>query len=112
TGLNDISKTLVNEFNKVYSRGQGLTGFSEVTSERGVNSSTIPLDTAGLPFSLTSGSFQIQLYNKQSDQKSTTDIHVDLAGLDTDSTLQSLAVQIDAIDGLSASVSYNGKLQI
>jgi flagellar hook-associated protein 1 FlgK len=112
SGLNDLSKTLINEFNKVYSRGQGLTGFSQVTSERAVSSSTIPLDTTGLPFPLASGSFQIQIYNKQSDQKTTTDIHIDLTGLDTDTTLQSLASQIDAISGISANVTHDGKLQI
>jgi flagellar hook-associated protein 1 FlgK len=112
TGLNDVSKTLINEFNKVYSGGQGLTGFSQVTSERSVTSSTIPLENTRLPFSLTSGTFQIQTNNKQSDQKTTTDIHVDVAGLDTDSTLQSLANQIDAINGISANVTNSGKLQI
>jgi flagellar hook-associated protein 1 FlgK len=112
TGLNDVSKSLINEFNKVYSGGQGLTGFSQVTSERSVSSGTIPLDTTGLPFPLTSGTFQIQTYNKQSDQKTTTDIHVDLAGLDTDSTLQSIANQIDAINGISATVTNRGNLQI
>jgi len=112
TGLNDLSKTLIGEFNKVYSGGQGLTGFSQVTSELAVSSSTIPLDTTGLPFLLTGGAFQIQTYNKQSNQKTTTDIHVDLAGLDTDTTLQSLANQIDAINGISATVTNSGKLQI
>lgn len=111
-GLNDTSKSLINEFNKVYSGGQGLTGFSQVTSDRSVTSSTIPLENAGLPFPLTTGSFQIQTYNKQSDQKNTTDIQVDVAGLDTDSTLQSIANQIDAINGISASVTHDGKLQI
>jgi flagellar hook-associated protein 1 FlgK len=112
TGLNDLSKSLINEFNKVYSGGQGLTGYSQATSEGKVTSSTIPLDTAGLQFPLTSGTFQIQTYNKQSDQKISTDIHIDLAGLDTDTTLQSLANQIDAVSGISATVSNTGQLQI
>jgi len=35
-----------------------------------------------------------------------------LTGLDTDTTLQSLATQIDGIDGISASITAAGKLQI
>lgn len=112
SGLNDLSKSLINDFNKVYSGGQGLTGFSQVTSDRAVSSGTIPLDTAGLPFPVTSGTFQIQTSNKQSNQTNTTDIHIDLAGLDTDTSLQSLANQIDAINGISASVTNTGQLQI
>ncbi|HEY2415665.1 MAG TPA: flagellar hook-associated protein FlgK [Pirellulaceae bacterium] len=112
SGLNDVSKSLINDFNKVYSGGQGLTGFSQTTSDRSVTSGTVPLDTAGLPFPLTSGTFQIQTSNKQSSQTNTTDIHIDLAGLDTDTTLQSLATQIDAINGISATVTNSGQLQI
>lgn len=111
-GLNDLSKSLINEFNKVYSSGQGLTGFSQLTSQEAVSSATIPLDTTGLPFTPGNGVFQVQTYNAQTGSRSTTDIRVDLTGLNADTTLQSLASQIDAIDGISASVSTAGKLQI
>jgi flagellar hook-associated protein 1 len=83
-----------------------------VTSEHSVSSSSIPLDTAGLPFAPTSGSFQVQVTNSQTGQTTATDINVDVSGLDTDTSLQSLASQIDAIDGVSASVTKDGKLQI
>jgi flagellar hook-associated protein 1 FlgK len=111
-GLDNVTKTLINEFNKVYSGGQGLTGFSQVTSERGIENSSAALDSAGLPFTPTNGSFQVQVYDTQTGQRKTTDIRVDLNGLDTDTSLQSLAGQLDAIDGISASVTPAGKLQI
>lgn len=111
-GLNDLAKTLIGEFNKVYSSGQGLSGFSQVTGTEAVSSATIPLDSTGLKFAPGNGVFQVQVYNQQTDTHTTTDIRVDLTGLDTDTTLQSLAAQIDGIDGISASVTGAGKLQI
>jgi flagellar hook-associated protein 1 len=111
-GLNDITKSLINEFNKVYSGGQGLTGFSQVTSERGVATTSAALDAAGLPFTPTNGSFQVQVYDTQTGQRNTTDVRVDLNGLDTDTSLQSLTSQLDAIDGISAAITSDGKLQI
>lgn len=111
-GLNDLAKTLIGEFNKVFSSGQGLTGFSQVTSQEAVSSATIPLDATGLAFTPGNGVFQVQTYNAQTGSRSTTDIRVDLTGLDTDTTLQSIASQLDAVDGISASVSTAGKLQI
>lgn len=110
--LDNISKTLINEFNKVYSGGQGLTGYSQVTSEHGVADSTAPLDAAGLDFTPTNGLFQVQVENKVTGERKTTDVRVDLTGLNTDTTLASLTAQLDAIDGIGATITADGKLQI
>jgi flagellar hook-associated protein 1 FlgK len=112
TGLDDLSKTLINEFNKVYSGGQGLTGYSQLTSERPVADPSAALDAAGLLFTPTNGLFQVQVYNTQTGERKTTDVRIDLNGLGTDTTLQSLAAQLDAIDGIGASLTADGKLQI
>ncbi len=111
-GLDELAKSLVFEFNKIHSAGQGLSGFSQVTSERAIGDTGVPLDAVGLPFAAVNGGFQIQVYNPQTNHRTTTDIRVDLNGLDADTTLQSLATQIDAIDGVSASISSRGFLQI
>lgn len=111
-GLDDVSKTLINEFNKVYSGGQGLSGYSQLTSEHSASASNLPLDAAGLPFTPTNGGFQVQVTNTLTGETKTTDIRVDLNGLDTDTNLQTLTTQIDAIDGISASITADGRLQI
>ncbi len=112
TGLNNITQSLIYEFNKVYSGGQGLTGFSQATAERGVSNTSSALDAAGLPFTPSNGLFQVQVYDAQTGQRTTTDVRVDLNGLDTDTSLQSLAAQIDAINGIGATITADGKLQI
>lgn len=110
--LNDLAKTLVGEFNKVYSMGQGQVGFSSVSAINAISNPNIPLDQAKLPFTPVNGSFEIQVKNSQSNQVTTKTITVDLNGLDEDTSLTSLASQIDAIDGISASVDSDGKLKI
>lgn len=111
--LNSFVGTLANEFNKVFSSGQGLTGYTTATSTNAVTSTTAPLDAAGLPFTPVNGSFQVQLLNKQTGLTTTTNVPVDLNGLDKNETsLTSLVAQFNAINGLSASISSSGNVTI
>ncbi|ASV76950.1 Flagellar hook-associated protein FlgK [Thermogutta terrifontis] len=110
--LNEFSAALISGFNQLFSSGQGLTGFSTVTSTNAVVASDIPLDSAGLPFPPRNGSFQIQLYNTQTGTIRTYTIRVDLLGHTPKTTLQDIADQINAIDGLSASIDAGGRLTI
>jgi flagellar hook-associated protein 1 FlgK len=111
--LNSFAGTLAFEFNKAFSQGQGLTGYTSLTSTYPVTSATAPLDAAGLPFTPVNGSFQVQTLNQKTGATTTTTIQVDLNGLDKNETsLNSIASQIGAINGLSASVSSNGNLSI
>lgn len=110
--IDALSKTLIGEFNKAYSSGQGLIGFSKVTANSGVANAGVPLDQAGLAFTPTNGTFQIQVKNVQTNQVTTKTITVDLNGLDEDTSLTTLASQINAIDGLTSSVNADGKLSI
>ena len=105
TQLDDFTSTLAFEFNKIYASGQGLTGFSEVTSERTVDSTTKALNAAGLPFAPRNGSFQVLIYNQKTGLTQTNNITVDLNGLGDETTLTSLAAQLDAVDGLKAEVT-------
>jgi flagellar hook-associated protein 1 len=110
--LDQLSQTLIYEFNKLHSGGQGLAGYTQLTSEHAVSNVTAALDEAGLPFTPSNGLFQVHLYNSQSSQRQTFDIRVDLNGLDTDTNLTDLASQLDAIDGISATLTLEGQLQI
>lgn len=112
TDLDDLANSLIGEFNKIYSGGQGLTGYTSLTSEQAVPIPGVPLDAAGLAFTPGNGLFQVQLYSAASGTKTTTDIRIDLNGLDADTTLNDVVAQLDAIDGISASLSFDNKLQI
>ena len=111
--LNGLAGTMASEFNKVYSSGQGLQGFTQVTGATPVPNPFAPLDAAGLPVSPVNGGFQVQVYDKTTGLTQTTDVEVNETGLGTDTTLSSLAGQLESsINGLSASVTPDGRLSI
>ena len=111
--LNSFAATLTNEFNKIYSGGQGTTGYTTTASLNAVSDPNAPLNSsqAGLPFTPTNGSFQIIVTNTQTNTSTTADIPVALLGPGHATTLNSLAAEINGVSGLSAKVA-NGTLTI
>ncbi len=110
--LDEFARALAWEFNKVYSQGQGITGFSSIESQNAVTNSSADLDEAGLKFTPTSGVFNLLVYNTATKLTKSHEIRVDLDGLDNDSTLTSLAGAINALDGVSAQVTSDLRLRI
>jgi flagellar hook-associated protein 1 len=109
--LDTLAGTLAFEFNKLYSQGQGIDGFTQVTSVNGVNNANAALNAAGLDFAPTSGKFSVLVRNKEDGITKTHEIIIDLNGLDgNDTTLNSLATQLNAIPGLNASVNIDNRL--
>mgnify|MGYP000843924950 FL=1 len=110
--LNDFAATLIYEFNKVYASGQGLAGYEQLTSAYAVLDTTSALNKAGLEFTPTNGSFQISVFDEKAGVTKTTDLYIKLNGNPSDTTLNSLLADLNAIDGLTASLSATGFLQI
>lgn len=111
--LNDFAATLIHEFNLAYSQGQGLDGFKSLTSVNGVDNPSLAVDAAGLAFPPRHGSFQIAVKNGDGPAVAPT-IYVNLLGDGSNpkSTLADIAAQINAIEGLRASVDSQGRLSI
>ena len=110
--LDTFTKNLMFEFNKLHSSGQGLVGLNNVAGEFAVNDTGAALDHAGLTFTPVNGSFDVLVRNQQTGLTTTTQIRVDLNGLDEDTSLEDLAAALNNIDGLAAVVTPNRKLQI
>lgn len=111
--LDNLAGSMAFEFNKIYSQGQGLVGFQSLTSVEAVSNAGAVLDEAGLKFTPVSGSFNVVISNKSNPQLTHThSIIIDLNGLDEDTTLASLASQLDSIEGLKASITPGGALQL
>lgn len=109
--LDDFAAAMTFEFNKAFSSGQGLSGYSQLTAERGIDNVGAALDAAGLPFTPVNGGFTVQIHNKQTGLTTTTRINVDLNGLDgDDTTATGLVAQLDAVDGLKATLDGTGKI--
>jgi flagellar hook-associated protein 1 FlgK len=109
--FDNLAKSLAFEFNKLYSQGQGIDGFKNVTSASRVNDAGTALNNAGLEFPVTSGKFTVIVRNSADNTTKRHEITLDLNGLDgNDTTLNSLAAQINAIDGVNASVNVDNRL--
>lgn len=103
--LDTLAGTLAFEFNRLHASGQGLTGYQSLVGEFAVTNAAEPLDAAGLTFTPENGSFQVLVRDRSTNVTQTTDILVDLNGLDEDSSLDDIVAALDAIDGISASVT-------
>jgi flagellar hook-associated protein 1 FlgK len=110
--LDNFASALAFEFNKVYSQGQGATGFQSVTSQESVSDPALTLDAAGLPFTPVNGQFKLLVYNTATKLTETHTINVDLDGLQDDTTLASLVSQLNGVAGVNAQVTSDNKLKI
>jgi flagellar hook-associated protein 1 FlgK len=104
--------SVIFEFNKMHSGGEGLRGFESVTSEAFVNSTTAALNAAGLPFTPQHGSFQIKMVNAATGAETVANIGIDLDGLGPDMSLEDLRAAIDGLDNVSATITSDRRLQI
>ncbi len=114
TQVNSLANNLTFEMNKVYSSGQGLNGFSSVTSTNQVTDPTAQLDTAasGLTNIPTNGSFVVHVTNKTTGLSTSTLVKVDADGLNNDDTsLNSLTADLNGVNGVTATIN-GGKLTI
>ncbi len=111
--LDTFARTFMLEFNKVYTSGQGLNGFSTVTGEYAVDDVDLKLNDTGLTFTPESGVFQVMVYNTKTKLTETTDIQIDLDGLgNNDTTLSDLRDMLNAVDGVTAEITLDRKLKI
>ncbi|MBI1344762.1 flagellar hook-associated protein FlgK [bacterium] len=110
--LDQFVGSVINEFNKIYSGGEGLVGFTDVTSTNYVNDTTAALNQAGLAFSPEHGSFEIQVRDATTGASTNSKISIDLDGLGTDTSLEDLRAALDGIDHITATITSENKLQL
>ncbi len=123
--LDKFANDLIREFNKVYSQGQGMSGYDDLTSIAAFEQPEEPLNTGNLDFNVVNGVLTIQIYNTK--DKTTVDHDIEIAVDDlpehdpfslketpaaTGTSLVDLARSLDDIDGISATVDAHGRLDI
>ncbi len=110
--LDSLAGTLAFEFNRVFASGQGLRGYQSLTSTSAVTDAGVPLDAAGLSYSPVNGTFDVLVYDRKSQLTRTTRITVDLDGLGSDTTLNDLASQLNAVAGITAQTTATNRLEL
>jgi flagellar hook-associated protein 1 FlgK len=115
--LNTLTAGLIFEVNKLHCSGQGLVGYTEITSQNAVLDTDLPLNSsgAGLAFTPINGTFQISVKDKTTGQYTVSNpIKIDLSGLGTQTTMNNLAAQINGLSNLNvvATVTADGRLNL
>ena len=101
--MDEIAAGIIERINSIHSQGRGINNWSgTIASTNAVTDATTTLDAAGLPFSVTAGSFDVLVYDDTGAYTVTT------INVDASTTLESLAADLDAIAGFSASVASDG----
>lgn len=104
--------SVAQQFNQIHASGEGLIGFTEVTSTNYVTSTTSALNAAGLPFAVKNGHFELKVRDTQTGEVVVTDIPIDLDGVGSDMSLEDLRVALNSIDHVNATITSDGKLRI
>jgi flagellar hook-associated protein 1 FlgK len=109
--IDQIASGLIRSVNEVHSQGQGRKGYQQLVS--GIAADTgIPLNDAGLAWSPRNGTFDMSVVDENGQVIGNHRINVRMLGQVTDSTVSSIAAEIDSIAGLTASVTREGRLEI
>ncbi|MEM9643940.1 MAG: flagellar hook-associated protein FlgK, partial [Planctomycetota bacterium] len=109
--IDRIASGLIRTINDVHSQGQGRKGYQELISDVQTDPG-VPLEVAGLPWQPRNGTFDLSLVDGDGQTISNHRIDVRMLGQVGDSTVQSIASEISAIDGLEATITNEGRLRI
>lgn len=113
--IDSLARGLIYEVNKVHATGVGLVGNTSMTGAYAVTNRNLALNApeAGVQFPIQNGTFIVHVRNPDSGQVITRQIEIDLDGLNgDDTTLASLAGDLEGVPGLKASVTADGKLSV
>lgn len=126
--LDQLAAQTAFEINKLHSTGRNLSGLTTTTGDLGiaVGDQTLAINDpanqtfTALPYQAQNGGFIVQVRNAASGATQSVRINVDLDGVtsagvpgtDDDTTPEQVRAALDAIDGIRASFTPEGKLKV
>jgi flagellar hook-associated protein 1 FlgK len=110
--LDTLAKDVIRVVNRIHSQGQGARGFNSITSDVSFKTPTDPIEISNPALDFDNGSFIIKVTDASTGVTKTSDIFVSQQGFSSDTTPQQLANAINAVDGISASITNDGRLEI
>ncbi len=110
--LDAFARNLIEQFNRIHTQGQGLEGYRSTVSKNIADDINAPIDLAGYDSKIENGSFQLIVHDLESGRDSTSTIRIDLTGSAGDTTLEDIRDQINAISGMSATITSEGGLKL
>jgi len=111
--LDRLARGLIYEVNRIHSTGVGMVGYTQITSDQAVADPEAALNAAGLIFPVSNGTLLVKVRDTATRQVITRQVAVNLDGLNgDDTTLAGLAAALNAVPGLSASVTADNRLSL
>ncbi len=111
--LDQLTGSLISAFNRIHSSGEGLEGFSTITSTNRVDDSNAVLSDVDLPGTINHGSFELKVTNQRTGITQVETIRIDLDGIGGDDTsLEDLRAAIDSSANVTATITTTGELKL
>lgn len=111
--LDQLTNSLIVAFNRIHSSGEGIEGFSTVTSASNLDDPNALLSEVVSPSTITHGSFELKVTNTQTGITQIETIRIDLDGIGgNDTTLEDVRAAIDATANVTATLTTTGRLQL
>jgi flagellar hook-associated protein 1 FlgK len=109
--VDEVASALIRAVNDVHSQGQGRRGHLSVLSTVESNAG-VPLKNADLAWEPKNGSFDMSIVDADGQPVSHHRISVQMLGQVSDSTVASIVADVNAIGGISARVTSEGRIEI
>jgi len=115
--ITSLASEFIWQVNRIHTQSQGLIGYQSITGDNKLTDTAAALsdtEATDLAFTPTHGSFQVHLTQTSTGQRNTTNISIDLDGINpgSDTSLDDLATALDSVANLSASVTSDGRLSL
>lgn len=110
--IDGMTRDIIHVVNRIHSQGQGTKGFTNLTGETVIGKTNVPFEVSNPDFNIDNGSFVVRLTDARTKLTTTYDIPVQQQGSLDDTTADQLAARLDAVSGISASITNDGRLQI
>lgn len=111
--LDQLTGSLISAFNRIHSSGEGLEGYSTITSASRVDDANAVLSDVEFPGTISHGSFELKVTNKQTGISQVETIRIDLDGIGGDDTsLEDLRAAIDSQPNVTATITTTGELKL
>ena len=104
-----LAATFIREINVIHSQGRGLINLTALTGSNVVTDPALALNSAGLPFPVTPGTFEVTVLDAAGNPTAGSPTTITIGA---GTTLNDLVADLNAIPELTASVTPDGALQI
>ena len=113
TQIDSLAAALIGQINSIHTQGMGLVNYTGTrTGSNAVSDPSIPLGSANLPFPVTPGSFDINVYDESVSPPTPvagSPVTITITGA---TTMNDLVAQLSAVPNINASVDASGFLSI